>query len=329
MNSLIVIVLLVLSALFSGMTLGLLSLSPYELKRKKSLGDRDARRVYPIRQTGNQLLVTLLVGNVLVNSIFSIFLDSFLQSFFAILLSTILITVFGDILPQAFFARNGLKYGAKLAPVIERVLWLFSPVAKPMAWVLDRLLGDEVATIYSKDELVKIVEEHSISADSDVAEDELRIVENVLNFGDMQIDQVMTPRSVIVGIEEGEILSPERLNELHASGHSRFPVYAVDLDHVVGVLYLRDLVKLKGTKRAKDAMDSEAVYFVNESEKLDHVLNAFVKTKKHMYMAVNGFKEVVGLITIEDVIEEILGQEIVDEFDKYDDMREVAEHNAA
>ena len=323
----ITLILLGFSALFSGLTLGLLSLSPAELKRKMELGSRDAALIYPLRERGNQLLVTLLIGNVLVNAILSVFLGNLTTGLIAVIVSTSLITIFGEIIPQAVFSRHGLRLGARVAPVVDKLMVLLYPIAYPLSLMLDKTLGAELPPIFSKDELIKIVEEHSVSEDSDVEKDELRIVENALNFGEKLIEEVMTPRSVIQGVEQSELLSPIIIDELHKTGFSRFPVYDGSIDTVIGTLFLRDLVQIKDSMTAKKAMEGK-VFFVNEKQKLDDVLNAFFKTKHHLYIVVNEFSEVVGLITIEDVIEEILGKEIVDEFDQYEDMRAVAKKQA-
>jgi len=323
----ITVLLLVVAGLFSGLTLGLLSLSPQELKRKMELGNRQAAQVYPLRVRGNQLLVTLIIGNVLVNSILAVFLGELTTGFIAVTVATVLITLFGEILPQAIFSRNALRFGAFCAPVVDKLMWLLSPVAYPLSLLLDKTLSAELPPIFTKDELVKIIEEHSQSEDSDVREEELRIVDHALRFGEKHIRDVMTPRSVIKGIEQDEVLSPEVLNELHESGLSRFPVYKESIDHVVGTLFIRDLLQIEGKTTAKEAMEKK-VYFVNEKQNLDQVLNAFFKTKHHLYIVINEFSEVVGLITIEDVIEEILGRQIVDEFDNYEDMRVVAVQQA-
>lgn len=327
MQLFVVLLLLSLSAGFSGLTLGLMSLSTHELKRKKDLGNDEAKLVYPIRAKGNQLLVTLITGNVLVNAILTVYLDSFTAGFVAVLLATALITIFGEIFPQAVIGRYGLKFGAFLAPALDKVILIFAPIAYPLGKLLDNFLGEELPTVFTKDELVKIVEEHSRSDDSDVEKDELQIVEHALSFGDKLIKDVMTPRSMVKAVEMKEVLGPKVLNELYESGHSRFPVYNVDLDHVVGTLYIRNLVGYKDKEEAGKAMDEE-VYFVNEEQKLDHVFNAFFHSKHHLFVVVNEFKETVGVITIEDVIEEILGREIVDEFDQYDDLRAVAAQKA-
>ncbi len=327
--------LLGLSGLFSGLTLGLLSLSPFELKRKADLGNAEAKLVFPLRSKGNELLVALLVGNVVVNAGLTIVLDSFLpgdtvtSAVITVAVATVLITFFGEILPQAFLKKNGLEFGARLSPYISLFLRFMKPVSGPIGALLDKTVGKDVPDIYSTDELVKILEEHEESDDSDIEADEMAIVRNVINFGDKLVSDVMTPKSVVTAIDQDEILSPQVVKELHESGHSRFPVYEENLDSIVGTLFLRDLVDSnKHSKTVKNAMDAH-VFFVNENQALDHALNAFIRTKRHMFIVINEFGDVTGLITIEDIIEEIMGREIVDEFDKYDDMREVASLRAS
>ncbi|HIA92169.1 TPA: DUF21 domain-containing protein [Candidatus Saccharibacteria bacterium] len=328
MEIVLIVFLLACSAGFSGLTLGLLSLDVHELKRKSDLGDQQATLVYPIRARGSELLVTLILGNVLVNSILTVILDSITNGVMAVLLSTTLIVIFGEIVPQAVLGRYGLSFGSKIAPFMERLLWFFSPIARPLGALLDRTLGEELPTFYSKDELVRILEEHSISDESDIAEDELKIVDSALSFGDKKIEDVMTPRSMVIAVGSKEKTTIKLMNELHESGHSRFPVFNDDLDHIIGTLYLRDLVAQKEPKKVADVM-TDTVIYVNEKDKLAHVLNAFYKTQHHLFIVVNEFSETVGVISIEDIIEQVLGQKIVDEFDRYEDIREVAKKNSS
>lgn len=327
MTVVLTILLLACSAGFSGLTLGLMSLDVHELKRKADLGDELAKKVLPIRERGNELLVTLILGNVLVNTVLTVVLDRATNGLIAVALATGLIVIFGEIVPQAILGRYGLKFGAKIAPGLQKLLLFFALVSKPLAHLLDRTLGKEMQTFYSRDELIKIIEEHGISEESDIAYDELRIVQHALTFGDKLIKDVMTPRSMIIGVGKQEKTSLKLMNELHQSGHSRFPVFEKTLDKVVGTLFIRDLVAEKGIKTVGTLMKSE-VYYVNMDEKLDHALNAFLRTKHHLFIVVNEFSETVGVITIEDVIEQIMGRKIVDEFDRFEDIRAVALKNA-
>jgi metal transporter CNNM len=315
--------LLAVSALLSGLTLGLLSLSHFELKRKAQMGVRDAVKVYPIRARGHELLVTLILTNVLVNASITALLDSKLFGPVAVLFSALFITIFAEILPQAYLKKHGLRYGAKLSPVINKLLLIFHPVSAPLGRFLDRVVGEEQPVIYTKDELFKIIEEHKQSPYSEIETDELNIVRHALSFGDKIIREYMTPRNVVSMVSASDTLGPVLLDELHSNGHSRFPVLVDGEQDVVGILYLHDLVISKEDKHIKDVMRRE-VYYVHEEQTLDHALKAFIKTKHHLFIVINSFEEFVGIITIEDILEQIIGKKIVDEFDKYDDLREVA-----
>ncbi len=322
----VVIALLIMSALFSGLTLGLMSLGPHELKRKMALGDNRARQIYAVRKRGNLLLVTLLVGNVAAISTLSLFLESISSGVTAGILTTFLITIFGEIVPQAIFSRYAMVLGAKTAWLVKIILVIFYPVAAPLAWLLDKALGEELPTMYSRKELMGILEEHGGST---LKKDEERIARGALTFSDKIIRDIMTPRSMVTGIEQDRVLDAGTIEDLRLSGYSRFPVYDESFDQVTGILYSQQLIDPAIRNKTVMKVASKNVFFVNEDARLDHALNAFIKTKNHLFMVVNQFSEFVGVIAIEDVIEEILGVEIVDEFDKYANVRAVAEKIAA
>lgn len=323
-----VALLLTLSALFSGLTIGILSLNHYELKRKAQLGNKNAKIVYPIRALGHQLMVTLLIGNVIVNAAITSLLDVQLNGVIAVLLTTVFVVLFGEILPMAYLRKFGLSVTAKLAPLLNYLIYALSPVARPMGRMLDKWLGDEQPSIYSKEELYKILEEHRVSEDSDIEEDEVQIVRHALSFGDKQVRNVMTPRKVVTMVSEDDEVGPILIDELHKSGFSRFPVYADEKqEEFVGTLYLRDVVAMRKQGSVKEVMRKD-VYFVHEEQSLDHALRAFLRTNHHLLLVVNTFEEFVGVITIEDVIEEIIGKNIQDEFDQHEDMRAVAKSYA-
>jgi metal transporter CNNM len=314
--------LLCFSALFSGLTLGLMSLGPHELKRKADLGDIRAKKIYAVRRRGNLLLVTLLVGNVASISSVSIALNSIAPGLLAGLLTTVLVTVFGEIAPQAIFSRFAMEIGSRTAWLVRIIMIILFPVAAPLAWILDKSLGDELPTIYSRKELVGILKEHGGNI---LKSDEERIARGALTYSEKRITEVMTPRFMVTGIEQDQILDSSAIEDLRKSGYSRFPVYDETIDHVTGMLYSQQLIDPANHDKMVKRVCTKNVYFVNEDATLDHALNAFIKTKNHLFMVVNQFSEFVGIIAIEDVIEEILGVEIVDEFDKYANVRAVAE----
>jgi metal transporter CNNM len=322
----VVLGLLALSGVFSGLNLGLMSLGPHELKRKAALGDSRAKRVYFVRRRGNLLLVTLLLGNVATISALTLVLDAAVPAVFAGLATTALITVFGEIVPQAIFSRYALQVGSATAWFVRAVMIILYPIAAPLAWLLDVTLGDELPRLYSRRELVDLLDQHRGNT---LAQDEGRIARGALTFGEKKIKEVMTPRFMVTGIEQDRVLNASTIEDLRRSGYSRFPVYDDSLDHVNGVLYMQQLIDKAVHGKKVSEVASKTVYFVNEDATLDHSLNAFIKTKNHLFMVVNEFSEFVGIIAIEDVIEEILGVEIVDEFDRYSNVRAVAEKMVA
>lgn len=319
---LFVIFLLVLSACFSGMTLGFFTLHKTDLKRKAELGDKAAEKIYRIRQNGNLLLCTLLLGNVTVNSVLSVFMGQVTSGALASFISIGLIVIFGEIFPQALFARHTLRLGPKLVWLVEIFIAIFYIVAKPLSMLLDRMLGEELPTVYSKKELASIIDQQAPVGTVD--EDEKRIVKGALSFSDKTAGGIMTPRVEMVSIEINETLDSVNLDGLRESGHSRIPVYVEMEDNIVGILYMKDMLghDLKGKKVGDLARRS--VIFVSPKKPLDDLLNDFKRTHNHLFVVVDNFGSVLGLVTIEDVLEEIIGAEIVDEFDKCDDLRQRA-----
>lgn len=311
----IVTILILLSGLFSGLNLGLLSLDPHELKRKISFGDKDAAKIYPIRKNGNLLLVTLLLGNVAVNASISLILGSITSGLIAGFVSTALITLFGEIIPQAAFARYGLEFGARMTWLVYIFLIIMFPVAYPIAYFLDKALGHELPDIYSKQELIKIIEEHRESKESDLDHDEHRIASGALTFSDKKVKDVMTPRHDFSSINKNQILTKPNVHKLMKSGHSRFPVFDPSTNLAIGILFAKDLIMLTDHNlRAKQVM-RKGIETIDINESLDHTLSKFIKTKRHLFIALDQENTPVGIITIEDILEEILGQEIIDEFD--------------
>lgn len=320
------IFLLAISGTLSGLTLGILALSPQMLKHKKELGDAHAAKLYPLRKNGTQLLITLVLANVAANAFLTILLGNILFGPIAVVVATVLITVFTEILPQATIGRYGLRFAPPFTPLVSFLMKVLGPVVRPVARLLDSKIGKELSSVMTKKELQKMVQEHSKQpGEGNITQHEERIISHTLSLSERLVSSVMTPRRMIRAIEKSEVVGPKLLDELHKSGLSRFPVYDIDLEHIVGMLYIRDLVKhgTKGKQKAGDLADDE-VNYVNEDQSLEHVLDAFLKTKHHLFIAINEFRETVGVISIEDVLEQIIGSEIVDESDRYDDLREVA-----
>jgi len=217
-------------------------------------------------------------------------------------------------------------------------LWLAKRVAPGIAWLLERIhpLVDAgvrfigryrrlyVHTgLYEKTDLVELLEQQKGQPDSRILESEIALLQHALTFGDKLVSDALIPIRVVQMVAVTDAIGPILMDELTKSGHSRFPVYDDARSNVVGVLYLHDLVTAKHEGVVADVMSRKLTY-VHEDFTLYQALQAFLKTKRHLFLVVNSFEELVGILTIEDVLEQMIGKPIMDEFDKYDDLRAVA-----
>lgn len=159
--------------------------------------------------------------------------------------------------------------------------------------------------------------------------DEKNLILHGLTLHEKRVDTIMTPRGMIDSISKDELLGPLVLDDLHKTGHSRFPVVHGDIDHIVGMLYIQDLLVIDGGKRSGtvEKTMSPRVFYIREDHTLDYALAAFLRTRHHLFIVINEFRETVGVVSLEDVIEALLGRKIIDEFDAHDDLRAVAARN--
>lgn len=306
--------------MFSGLTLGYFSLDQHSLRRRAKHGDTDAKIIYPIRKKGNLLLATLLFGNVLVNTILSVYLGSIASGVVASIFATTLIFIFGEIGPQAIISRHAMWFGSRLAPIVRLLIILFYPVTKPLAYVLDKLLGDEVPTFYSKSEIMQIVSDHEDSEHSPIDADEERIIHGALQFSHRKVREVMTPIEDVVVLDENQRLTHAFFQTLGENGYSRYPVFSGKQTNIVGILYAKDLLTEDDNIAIKDTEDAfdTSVLRIKPSHYLDVVLGKMLKQKLHLAIVESNSGEALGVLSLEDIIEEIIQQEIEDEDDAED-----------
>lgn len=201
------------SAVLSGLNLAIFSVSRLELSAAARKGDRSARRVLALREDANFVLVTILWGNVGVNVLLALLSGSVLGGLAAFLFSTVIITIFAEIIPQAYFTRHAVRMGGSLAPVLNVYKAILYPVARPTAWVLDACLGGEPVRYFPERDLREVIRIHMESTDSEIARVE---GQGALNF--LDIDDVALH-------EEGEALDPESILRLNfKDGRPQFPV---------------------------------------------------------------------------------------------------------
>ena len=313
MDIIIILALIGASGMFSGLTIGLMGLSVDEVQRAADLGNRDAVKVLPFVSRGNLLLVTLLLGNTAVNATLSIFLGAVVGGgILAGFIATALILIFGEILPAAVLTRHALRVGGKVSGLVRVVIALFYPVAWPIAAILDRLLGETLPDIMSRIELRHIIETHHRAAESDIDSFDRDIMVGALSLQELPAETIMTPSEEVFAVGAKEILTSEKVAALKQSGYTRFPVLWDD--RVVGVLNIKKLVGACTDEHAVEDYSKDAkIIHVAADAKVDDILYRMIKGKVHM-ASVADTTGWVGIITMEDILETLVGQEITDEY---------------
>ena len=242
-----------------------------------------------------------------------------------LIMSVLLALVYQPLANMGFVRSLAAKLYGYYEKYLIEFCQKFPKLAKYLASVSHFNKTKVQTKLFSKDELINTIDNSS----GVLSKSESVFIKSALSFGKKQVSDIMTPRSMIDSIGHDELLGPITLHELHDTGHSRFPVIDKDIDHVVGVLYVRDLLSIDGNKnspKVSQVMDKN-VCFIRHDQSLDQALAAFLKTKKLLFVVVNEFRETVGLLSLEDVIEALLGQKINDEFEIHSDLRAVAERN--
>jgi metal transporter CNNM len=361
----LVAVLVGASAMFSGLTLGIMGLDKTGLEIVMDSDDAVnaayARRIYPLRKNGNLLLCTLLLGNTSANALVSILIADKAGGLIGFISSTFIILILGEIIPQAICSRYALQLGSRAVPLVRVIMIIMYPIAKPLAYALDKALGKELATTYSGAEMLKLlqihVEENAMDAET------AHTMGGALRYKDVAVRDVMTPLANVFMLKADEKLNFETIAKIFKTGYSRIPVYEVSkvrnnttprerrfysmqplvlqspwfrrsLTHntlrssvcitmqmnVIGLLFVKDLIFVdpEDATRVADFIDifGRGVHVVWPDDKLGDVLRELKQGRSHMALVrdVNQndetqdpFYEVAGIITLEDIIEEILG----------------------
>lgn len=323
------VIYLLISLFIACMLIVVASISPvrtgvsiYELSRRKQLGNKDAEHelrretlvadLYSLRRLAVAVLIVLFV----LVSVLAWGLG------WGALVSVIFATMYGKVATLPIVHSVAMKLYEENEHIVMAKIEQYPKVmrfVRSVVWLEQRQM------LSSRQELEHLVKE----SQGILHEQDKRRIINSLHFNERTVQEIMTPRGVVTFIKKSDIVGPYILNDLHKTGHSRFPVIDNDIDHVVGMLYTRDLVTLndKMSRTAGEIMDNH-VYYINADQTLDHALNAFLKTHRHMFIVVNEYRETAGVISLEDVIEALLGYKIIDEFDQHDDLRAVAERNS-
>ncbi|KAI0641076.1 DUF21-domain-containing protein [Trametes meyenii] len=325
----VAIALVLAGGVFAGLTLGLMGLDELHLRVLAAASDhpkerKNAQIVLKLLSRGRHwVLVVLLLGNVIVNESLPIFLDSALGGgYAAIAISTTMIVIFG-IIPQAASVRYGLSIGASCAPIVLGMMYIFAPVAWPIAKLLDYVLGHDETHTYKKAELKSFLAFHR-QGEEPLRDDEISILNGVLELNTKKAEQIMTPMEDVFTISADRILDHDTVDFILRSGYSRIPVHKPNRPLAfIGILLVKQL-SIYDTSTSIPVSEfplsllPEAPPTINCFQALDY----FQTGRAHLLLlsrtpGVEG--GAIGVLTLEDIIEEMISEEIVDETDRYED----------
>jgi CBS domain containing-hemolysin-like protein len=322
----VLVVLLFLSGFFSGSETALVSVNKLRIRKLAEERVKGARAANDLLQKPNRMLATILLGNNLINVLAAAIATNLAITFFgstgigiATGIMTLFILVFGEITPKGYATKNAEKVTLKIAAPISILCRVLSPVVWMITILTRRLIrlvgGDPgiVAPFITEEEikfLVEIGEEEGV-----IEKEEKEMIKGVFEFGEMTAKEVMVPRIDIKRLASEETLS-SALEHILSTGHSRTPVFEGNIDNIVGLLYTKDLLRYlrEGKRDIPIKHIIREAYFVPESKALDELLKEMQEKKIQMAIVVDEYGGTAGLVTLEDILEEIVG-EILDEYD--------------
>ena len=325
----LVLFLLISSALISGAEVAFFSLQIKSLEDTEDAElTQSIRRVISLLKKPKRLLATILVANNFINiaivllfaslskTIFKSLENQLIVLFIEIGIITTIILIFGEILPKIYANRNALAFSKRIAPIIRfldkfLLFWVTYPMSQTTIF-LERRLGDKKNQL-SVDQLSQALE---LTGEDETTSDEQRILEGIVNFGSTDTREVMCPRIDMFALSD-ELTLEEIIPLILDQGFSRIPVFNEKKDNIKGILYIKDLLPNLKTPNYEWQTLLKPPIYVPENKKLDDLLKEFQQKKNHLAIVVDEYGGTSGLITLEDIMEEIVG-DISDEFDEQD-----------
>ncbi len=322
----IISVLIVLSAFFSGAETALISVNKIRIKHLADTGNKNASILIKLFENPEQFLTAILIGNNIVNISASVLAaDAALTTFgdsglaIATALMTLFILVFGEVFPKTLASRHSESISLYIASPIKMVIFILNP----LIWVLTESINFLIILLGGKERVKHpFVTEEKIKMmlkvgekEGTIEKHEREIIHNLFEFSDKKASEVMTPLENMVCIEESKTLDTA-LALINESGHSRIPVYKQIFDNNIGMIYAKDILKFKDHElsRLQIHQVSRPILIVKAGRKIHPLLKELQQKKMNISVVVDDNNKVIGLISIEDILEELVG-EIFDEYD--------------
>jgi len=316
--------LLLCSALISGAEVALFSLTPSDINEGKDQNSKAIEIVSHLLEKPKKLLATILVANNFINIaivilfaylgnfLFEGISSSVLKFILEVVVVTFLILLFGEILPKVYASRNKVKFATFMAYPLRVLDFIITPISLPMRSItlgIHSKLGKQKSNL-SVDQLSQALE---LASDEDTTKEEQKILQGIVSFGNTDTKQVMRPRIDIFALNVEQKYT-EIIPDIIKNGYSRIPAYKDSIDTVQGILYVKDLLPYIDRKQFDWTSLLREPFFVPENKKLDDLMAEFQEKKVHLAVVVDEYGGTSGLISLEDIIEEIVG-DISDEFD--------------
>lgn len=294
-----------------------------ELERRTKHGDVHAQKLLALAAASSDIRSIIHLVCALMIVVLPLLSVAAFGWVLGILTAVILIAFYGRLSRFTSIRRISAKLYGFYEPHILRFVTKF-PRLMHIIGTFDPSDDAAETQLGSREELQDLID----TSQGILTGEQKKLLVHGLSFTDRLVSSIMTPSAAIATIKKTEFLGPLTLSELHKTGHSRLPVIDEDIDHVVGVLHLQSLLALdvKKSVTAEKAMEPR-VFYIRDDQTLHHALAAFLRTHHHLFMVINEYRETVGLLTLEDVVEALLGRKIIDEFDSHEDKRTVALRN--
>ncbi len=312
-----VLALVIMSAICSGLNVAVMSLDIADLRRKAKLGNKAALHVLPLRRNVHLLLASILFTNVAVVSATSLVLGERFNGLIAGLISTFLIVVFGEVFPQALFSKNPLLWSNRFSPILKLMIIVTYVASKPLQLLLDRLFPRQRSKLQSRRELGLLITEHLEDKSSELDDDEIEIMRGALSLSEKRVRDIMTDIRHTYWLTPDTVLDDARIDELKERGFSRIPIFDPKLTKSYGLLLMKDLVDIDFEEKIYRVEDMvlHPTQIVGSMTALDTMFRKFIAAKAHL-IPIEKDDSIIGIVTIEDLIEEIIGHEIEDETDR-------------
>lgn len=317
------IILVLLYSFFSASETAFSSLNKIKLKALANTGNIRAEKAYELTENFSRLLTTILIGNTIVNVVAAslatvLFVNIFNNNGVAIssIVMTLVIMIIGEIIPKNIAKHIPEKFAMSVTPILKLLIFIFTPLTfifNYLEKLISKMFNSESET-YSTDEFITMVEE--ANEEGDIEDHEADLITNALEFNDLDVGEILTPRIDVVAIDINED-SPEDIElKYRDSGFSRLPVYENSIDNIIGVLIEKDFYyHLLYEKNSNIKTMLKEVIYTSPQVKISSLLKQFQTSKSHLAIVVDEYGGTQGLITMEDILEELVG-EIYDEHDE-------------